>query len=654
MRIERVVLKNYRQFKNMDIKFNKNAEEDLHLIVGKNGTGKTNFLNAINWCLYGEEPHLSKVSEKLSPINLKYIEDSDKDKNVEVMVRVEASSPNDGNIVYTRSTRYKIYKNESKIMPQDSDFTVSYKDVRGNKKDATNEEAMAYVNRFVPDNIREFFFFDGEQLDKYLIDTTGQKIKHAIFEVSQIQLIERIQDRLQKTLDDLNYEYSKQNPETKELNDELQGKKEELRELEELISKTEEQKDKAKIKYDEYSKRLVGYPDVDSLQKEVSRLKEEIKTKKEEKDKKINQKNKLLLDSGKIIFSWNALCNTLSIIEEKRKNKDLPPPVDRSLLEEIIKNNKCSICGKEVDTLSLAQINLHLNKITLSSNMAKTLQSLESKINILVDRIEKFNTERKNLTDDIAHYDEDLDKIRDRLSQIDRDLSGYEQETVKEWYEEKKKWENIYEDKLKDLGQLCPDKKKLEENIKTLQSQIKEHQDKEEKANKLINQIRFTEKALSIIKETKNEIIEKTRRDMEKETNRLFFGLIWKKGTFREVTIDDRYNIHLIHSLGYECLGSLSAAERELLALSFTLALHKISGFDSPILIDTPVARVSDENRENFAKIFLEVSKIKQTILLFTPAEYSEEIKEHLDCNNSNRFSFIVSKDESETTLEVL
>ena len=98
----------------------------------------------------------------------------------------------------------------------------------------------------------------------------------------------------------------------------------------------------------------------------------------------------------------------------------------------------------------------------------------------------------------------------------------------------------------------------------------------------------------------------------------------------------------------------MGAAERELLALSFTLALHKVSGFDSPILIDTPVARVSDQHRENLGKIFLKVSQIKQVILLFTPSEYSKDISSLLDANASNRFNIRLSPDEKEAKVEVL
>jgi DNA sulfur modification protein DndD len=129
---------------------------------------------------------------------------------------------------------------------------------------------------------------------------------------------------------------------------------------------------------------------------------------------------------------------------------------------------------------------------------------------------------------------------------------------------------------------------------------------------------------------------------------------VWKKATFGDVRIEADYSISLIHSMGYECLGSVSAGERELLALSFTLALHRASGFDSPILIDTPVARISDVNRENFAQVLAEVSTTKQIILLFTPDEYSEEVSRFLDGRASGRYRLKLSSDEIEAKVEVL
>jgi len=125
---------------------------------------------------------------------------------------------------------------------------------------------------------------------------------------------------------------------------------------------------------------------------------------------------------------------------------------------------------------------------------------------------------------------------------------------------------------------------------------------------------------------------------------------MWKKETFREVKIDDNYDIKLIHADGYECLGSISGGEREVLALSFTMALHKISGFDAPILIDRPFAMVSGEPINHVAKILLSLSREKQLILFLTPNDYND-VAHILNKTNSTLYEINLTKDEKEIRL---
>ena len=92
LRIEKIILKNYRQFKDAEISFDKNSNNDLHIVIGRNGTGKTNILNAINWCLYGDEPHLSKDSQLLPILNLKTIEETNDIEDKDVVVEIWVSA----------------------------------------------------------------------------------------------------------------------------------------------------------------------------------------------------------------------------------------------------------------------------------------------------------------------------------------------------------------------------------------------------------------------------------------------------------------------------------------------------------------------------------------------------------------------------------
>ena len=46
------------------------------------------------------------------------------------------------------------------------------------------------------------------------------------------------------------------------------------------------------------------------------------------------------------------------------------------------------------------------------------------------------------------------------------------------------------------------------------------------------------------------------RIDVEKKLKNQFFNLIWKKDTFKDVKIDENYNVSVIHASGYNALAT--------------------------------------------------------------------------------------------------
>ena len=56
MKISKIILNNFRQYYgHIAIDLNTIGDENIVLIGGKNGFGKTNFLISLVWCLYGEK-----------------------------------------------------------------------------------------------------------------------------------------------------------------------------------------------------------------------------------------------------------------------------------------------------------------------------------------------------------------------------------------------------------------------------------------------------------------------------------------------------------------------------------------------------------------------------------------------------------------------
>jgi len=655
MRIDKLLLKNYRQFKDLDISFLKKGENDLHVIIGKNGTGKTNILNSINWCLYGDEPHLSKESQQLPILNLNQISKIEEDEDKEVYAKLHLKTENGSCITVARKAVYRIYEGEKIPVLQKTEFEVCVPDAKGNVDIKKGEDAESFIERLVPKSIREFFFFDGERLDTYFKEATVQNIKHAIFLISQIDLLEnKIEKRLKDFLSDLRKEAGKTNPNLESIRNKLEEEEENLRTHNKNEDEYQEQKTIAKKEIREIDEKLRGVPDVDALEVEKLGYKSDKKSAKNIKQEYMAKRTEALFKYGNYIMLWPALKNTIDTINEKREKKELPPPIDIRLLSGSLKEKVCELCGHDVDSKSEAQIKKLIEEIKLSPEDSKFLLDVEPLLHRIKLALSEYESDMKDLSHHIIKYEKELEEIEKKIGKIDKKLSGYKLEKVRSWHENRKIQEGQRDKYLQLIAEEKVRKMGCEEEIKKLKQEWEIGLKKEEKASKLRNDTGFCSKAHEIIKEAKEIIINEAREKIEEETQKLFFDLVWKSKTFKEINILETYDLELIHAMGYECLGSISAAERALLALSFTLALHDVSGFDSPLMIDTPVARVTDENRENLGKIFAKVGETKQIILLFTPNEYSKEISKILDMKSSSRRSCELSAGEIESSIKEL
>lgn len=653
MRIEKLLLKNFRQYKDLEFLFPKSQENDLHIIIGKNGMGKTTLLNAINWCLYGEEPHASESTSKLPLLNLSSVEKSINDYQ-EVLVELWVTDNDNNYTIFQRTQPFRILSNNNFPIPQTTEFRVTTQDKIGNTIILEGEEAEIIVDRFVPYPIKEFFFFDGERLDNYFKDVKGTHIKHQIFILSHVFLLENMASRLGKIFKSLRREAGKLNPDIDVKTEELENLQKRSKTIDSEIVNTKKQIKLANDQIKYFEENLRDTPDVNTLDLRRNRLNTKKKTELDILAEKNSAKKKFLLDSLKIINLWPSIEKAIYIIKTKRRNREIPPTIDKELLEKILIEEDCKVCGRHLDNDSKERVKSLLDTIKLSSTVVTELHEMEHPLLKYKESINSFMDYRLSIQKDIQHCYNRIEDIDKEITEIDKKLSGHDEAQIKAWHKERTVLEEANELNLIKLGSLKEQLKINVNKIKKLRKELDILIKNEEKAKKIKRKLAFTSKALDVVLQTKEAIMKETKRLIEFETKKIFFELLWKKATFKDVKIDEDYSVNLIHSMGYDCLGSCSAAERELLALSFTLALHRISGFESPILIDTPVARVSDEHRTNFADIFLDVSKNKQIILMFTPAEFSDDIRDILLDKIRNKFVLDLKPGEKEVIMGAL
>lgn len=140
---------------------------------------------------------------------------------------------------------------------------------------------------------------------------------------------------------------------------------------------------------------------------------------------------------------------------------------------------------------------------------------------------------------------------------------------------------------------------------------------------------------------------------VETRTKENFNKLIRKKTAFKNIIIDDGFNVKVIHANNYNVINDLSAGEYMILGLSFMSALMTISGFHAPVIIDTPLGKIDKEHRDYITTELPKFLEGTQLVLLVTPTEYDDKVKENLNNYLLKDSFFEIFENDSNTVSEV-
>ncbi|WP_252237318.1 AAA family ATPase [Clostridium sp. ZBS17] len=650
MRITEIQINNFRQYEKLNLKFDQSSKHDLHIVIADNGVGKTNILNSITWCLYGDEPHLGNESKSLPRLNLSAKRKAEEIGNTSVSICVNITVEDEGDIIhYQRKVPVNL---EPTYFELKDELTVTVMDISGNAKVYAGEEANGYVEKYMPKRIRQYFYFDGEQLDSYFISDESSKIKETIHAISQVDVVTRVKERLLKVITSKQHDAGKKAPNIQKINAEIDSQKKEIYKIEADIKELKEQIAISNKIIKENTEHLSGQENLPEIEEEYQKLLNKKTILEEKKKLQINELY-LFVREKKIALSLYAVAKkTINIIDDKEKNNALPPNIDKKMLNKLKNGAMCTVCGQPLGDAAKEYIAQLIEQIQVSSETSNILMAIRSELERIISSALLYDKEKQKY---LKSYKDCIDELKEceiRLQELDDTISKFsDKEKIIRWHSERKKHMDLLEINKPKLGvrEFC-----LQEAIRKkedAEGRLAREMAKEKECENLRKIIKFSSSVQEIVCGIETEMMHEVKAKMQDQTMDYFTRLIWKKGIYDHITLDDKYQLDLFHRDGYSCVGSCSAAERSLLALSFTLALHEVSGFNSLLFIDTPVARVSSQNRINFANVLEQVSNEKQLIMTFTPDEFSESISKvflpvastaiHLKMNDENEITNI-------------
>lgn len=635
MRIESIEIQNFRQYRNLSFKFPlSNGENDLHIIFANNGVGKTNVLNAITWCLYDTEMHLGDKNTALAILNNQKVQELrmhlPEGGSVigEAIVKITFSSDDASEkILFQRVGKFNVTTDA--VISVDTKFTIMHF-INGEWNSIeSEEETLSLVKRNVPEEIHEYIFFDGEHLENYFRAGQSDNIKNGIEELTQAVIIEKAEAAFN------NYLTGVLNPQIANSSvKDISTAQKELDKIQEAIDTCSTSIEAMTTQIHHCDDEIATLDNIISghihVSEKTSRLKEVeglIDSLKAEIAKKIAEMMVFVREYVQYFALYPAIKNLYTYIQEQDKHGKLPPRIDKFLLQAIEEHKHCLICDQDLSDHSYSFIQELRKELEVSSETSALLNKSVVVLRQYIDKLSHYQERRIALMEEEKALRKQYTEYLEEEKQLNIYLMNIPNtEAVTKAIEDKKEYRKKRDDIVAKKGVEEEHKKVLDNQLYNQSKLLKSLIEKNKQLEKINQQADYCKKCRNVLKETRLDLLEESRREMEQETFDAFTRLLWKKDAFSKVEILEDYTFRLLDKYGSQTLGSCSAAERALLALSFTLALQKVSMHDSLLFIDTPIGRVDQDNRLNFVNTLCEIAKSKQVILTFTPVEYDDKV----------------------------
>lgn len=631
MRIESIEIVNFRQYRKEKFEFPKiKGKKDIHVIIGENGEGKTNILNALTWCLYGEELHLGDKNTAINKINSQYVQElrNHSQKNGETKVTVVMSIEDGGKISFMRTAIYSI--TQSNVIETKQDVIAIANEHGGNKIIEKKDDYEMYVSRYVPKEINEYIFFDGELMDQYFKSEKRGNIESGIKDLTKATTIEKTKNALNSYAKTEIAPVLKSNGDSRvsEAQANLESEQKRRDNQQEKVGLILSQIKKAEAEIKKLTSKIQGF---DNLKDKTDRLKEleEESDSLKRRQKKLNEDLNEFVRQNYINFAlFPALKEFRNYIQSQESKGNLPPKIDKRLVQSIIDSKECAVCGNHLNTEHLQHVLSILQKLEVSSTTSAELNRASSALNAIIDSMKVYPKKKQAIIDQKKGLDSQVKRNEEEYEKLSKELRSIpNQDEIRKAIIEREEYSRNIGPLHEKFGR---ENLLLEARAKAV-SKAEKELDEAMKSNRLLDiyrkQLDFCKKGIVLLDETLNEIIEECRKEMEIVTFKIFNKLIWKKDAFSKVNILEDYSFELLDAYEQQTLGACSAAERALLALSFTIALQQTSGHDSLLYIDTPLGRVGEKNRINFTEVLTGIAESKQVILSFTPTEYDDNVR---------------------------
>ena len=692
MIIKEIEFNNFRIYKGKN-RICLTPEDDKNIIVvsGNNGFGKTTFLMALVWCLYGkqmekvDELYKREISEKGG--YGRYIGNSlnyqaEKEGETRFSVSITFSDVVIPDTACTEITITRSYDNATGV-DEELDILIDGRSndlFVGSKEEKLKEEEIFIRDYILPIEIAKFFFFDAEKIVSFAqINTPEQRheLSRAYSQVLGIQKYDDLKNELERIQDDYRKDSAK--PEDRatfnNLLSSIKNDEGEIRDIDESISRNDEDIMIARHDSIELQEKLVREGDLMSLDKlnELREKAEELRTALQSYEIQLKDLYNLI----PFALAGNLISEVNHQLEEEaayKKNK---------LQQADVKDQTENILNDLEHAKKSFNQHIDIRIRDFYENQIRTLVKKYFYHDVDLNRFEHFSLLHDFSEIEINSFKDLVFKIKDSKSLFDKLNNQYSKAKAELFSIEKKIREAEKHAENDYVQELRRKKERIDERIMQL---MNDNADKRSRKHRLFDQIVANKKQKDSLSKkievaNKNKAVdtvagkliykiqkflisfkEQKKNALEQKLMEKLRLYLHKDNLVKNVIVDitgngDDVDINLYDFDNRKIdKGNLSMGERQMFASALLGALVEETEIEFPVFIDSPMQKFDATHTQNVLTKFY--PKVSKQVVLFpllmkemTESEYKMisplVAKAYLIENSDNGSSFTEVKAET-------
>jgi len=641
--LKKMKLENFRQFVGEQIiEFETNDDKNITVILGENTSGKTTLIKSFKWVLYGKTDFETKsllnttVSEKLKPGNKENVAGE-----IELVHR--------GTLYVIRREQTYFRNNYGEVKLENARFSVQHKTSEGQLKYLDKSQVINIVNKILPEDLSEYFFFHGEQIKTIGENRrSGKKnIKEAVESLLGLETLDSaithlsrgdktsVIGKLNKEIDVTdNEELDKKTRLYEEKSQRLNKIKNDIEENKDIIESFEEQVMDINIK-------IKDNMETKKLKTEIENNNKIIEEKREIKEKKINEFKKEISVNSPMFFMQPLLDRALKMVDNFEEIDEGIPGMEAKAIENIIeKRGKC-ICGCEIVEGSEVYNNLKEIKKYLPPESIGTIVRLFKKdISHNKFKGENFYDKTFNLVKEIRTIDNEIKELESQNDNYSDEIKN--KPDVGSLEKEVRDLNKKIQHRRKKLNQLLNEEGSLEKSVNDLDKEIQKLAAENEKNEfilkcldyaKYIND-KFESHYKSLEKEIKNKLEERTNSIF----NKIYHGnrdLILKNNYEYDLTttdIEEDKSLDLSEGLktvaSFSFIAGIVSLAKEKVHDTNNEEISQVDTEPYPLVMDAPFSDTDERHVQNISKVIPNVAEQTIMIIMEKDWKYAKNVLE--------------------------